>query len=187
MVNPGHPSKACSTCKIRKIKCDLARPTCGNCEKSKRICLGYQDHQKKKDTARRSGAREKEKTHSMILGPISKDYNVMKRVHSSADAAMFLENYLFTQSLGPGLQSPRLGGSLPGGFNITNFTLHTIRKCFSSLREQFQTKDTRSKLIEDYSLATTSVTRTVATPSYSLSLIGPIFFFALWEVGLESP
>ncbi|KAK0717883.1 hypothetical protein B0T26DRAFT_776982 [Lasiosphaeria miniovina] len=31
----------CLTCRKRRIKCDEAHPTCGNCKKSKRECLGY--------------------------------------------------------------------------------------------------------------------------------------------------
>ncbi|KAH8681396.1 hypothetical protein BX600DRAFT_505090 [Xylariales sp. PMI_506] len=31
----------CLTCRKRRIKCDEARPTCGNCIKSKRQCEGY--------------------------------------------------------------------------------------------------------------------------------------------------
>lgn len=41
MVNSGGPSRACGTCKKRKVKCDEARPICGRCIKSKRVCLGY--------------------------------------------------------------------------------------------------------------------------------------------------
>jgi hypothetical protein len=41
MVNSGHASKGCKTCKIRRIKCDEARPVCRKCTTSKRICLGY--------------------------------------------------------------------------------------------------------------------------------------------------
>ncbi|OAA72849.1 C6 zinc finger domain protein [Akanthomyces lecanii RCEF 1005] len=41
MVGVPGRSKACNTCLKRKIKCDLAKPFCGNCAKSKRICGGY--------------------------------------------------------------------------------------------------------------------------------------------------
>lgn len=41
MVNPGHPSRGCATCKLRRIKCDQAQPRCQKCESSKRLCLGY--------------------------------------------------------------------------------------------------------------------------------------------------
>jgi hypothetical protein len=41
MVNPGHPSNGCITCKKRRIKCDERRPTCEKCARSKITCLGY--------------------------------------------------------------------------------------------------------------------------------------------------
>lgn len=33
----------CLTCRKRRIKCDERKPTCFNCERSKKSCLGYQD------------------------------------------------------------------------------------------------------------------------------------------------
>jgi hypothetical protein len=42
MVNYGI-SRACLTCKARRIRCDEGRPTCEKCSKSKRTCLGYKD------------------------------------------------------------------------------------------------------------------------------------------------
>ncbi|OAA54662.1 C6 zinc finger domain protein [Cordyceps fumosorosea ARSEF 2679] len=41
MVGVPGRSKACNTCLKRKIRCDLAKPYCGNCSKSKRVCGGY--------------------------------------------------------------------------------------------------------------------------------------------------
>ncbi|KAJ3494684.1 hypothetical protein NLG97_g3920 [Lecanicillium saksenae] len=41
MVGVPGRSKACNTCLQRKIKCDLGKPICDNCTKSKRICGGY--------------------------------------------------------------------------------------------------------------------------------------------------
>lgn len=41
MVNHG-VSRACLTCKTRKIRCDEGRPTCKRCTNSRRTCLGYE-------------------------------------------------------------------------------------------------------------------------------------------------
>ncbi|WYZ35284.1 hypothetical protein EsH8_I_001560 [Colletotrichum jinshuiense] len=49
MRGPGGPKKeikrrtktGCLTCRKRRIKCDEAHPSCNNCKKSKRECLGY--------------------------------------------------------------------------------------------------------------------------------------------------
>ncbi|KAH8696321.1 hypothetical protein BGW36DRAFT_297609 [Talaromyces proteolyticus] len=37
------PSKGCSTCRTRKIKCDETRPACSQCLKAHYSCPGYQD------------------------------------------------------------------------------------------------------------------------------------------------
>ncbi|RSM10761.1 hypothetical protein CEP52_003407 [Fusarium oligoseptatum] len=41
MVNTGKPSRACATCKKRKIKCDLLSPACSQCIKSGWKCPGF--------------------------------------------------------------------------------------------------------------------------------------------------
>ncbi|ETN40476.1 uncharacterized protein HMPREF1541_04753 [Cyphellophora europaea CBS 101466] len=42
MVGVPGRSKACNTCKKRRIRCGLERPQCANCVKSNRLCAGYQ-------------------------------------------------------------------------------------------------------------------------------------------------
>ncbi|PSN67968.1 hypothetical protein BS50DRAFT_620404 [Corynespora cassiicola Philippines] len=42
MVGVPGRSKACSTCKLRRKKCDLQVPECGNCLKVQRECGGYE-------------------------------------------------------------------------------------------------------------------------------------------------
>ncbi|KAK1995120.1 hypothetical protein LX36DRAFT_726088 [Colletotrichum falcatum] len=41
MVYTGKPSSGCKLCRIRKVKCDEAKPFCMRCTKSKRHCPGY--------------------------------------------------------------------------------------------------------------------------------------------------
>lgn len=38
----------CLTCRKRRIKCDERKPYCFNCERSKKICLGYENLSRKK-------------------------------------------------------------------------------------------------------------------------------------------
>ncbi|CUM51796.1 unnamed protein product [Debaryomyces tyrocola] len=33
----------CLTCRKRRIKCDERKPYCFNCERSKKVCLGYEN------------------------------------------------------------------------------------------------------------------------------------------------
>ncbi|KAF2806210.1 uncharacterized protein BDZ99DRAFT_573794 [Mytilinidion resinicola] len=39
----GLPSKACSPCRGRRIKCDLSTPACSQCVRSHRTCFGYRN------------------------------------------------------------------------------------------------------------------------------------------------
>ncbi|PNY28440.1 Uncharacterized protein TCAP_01636 [Tolypocladium capitatum] len=43
MVYCGKPSKGCSSCRERKIRCDQRMPTCGQCEKRQQECPGYRN------------------------------------------------------------------------------------------------------------------------------------------------
>ncbi|KAK3391753.1 hypothetical protein B0T20DRAFT_64394 [Sordaria brevicollis] len=43
MVFCGKPSKGCSVCRKRKIRCDQKQPGCGQCQKRKEECPGYRN------------------------------------------------------------------------------------------------------------------------------------------------
>ncbi|KAF3769982.1 hypothetical protein M406DRAFT_348983 [Cryphonectria parasitica EP155] len=43
MVYCGKPSKGCSNCRERKIRCDQREPGCGQCEKRQQTCPGYRN------------------------------------------------------------------------------------------------------------------------------------------------
>ncbi|KAK4196147.1 hypothetical protein QBC40DRAFT_11744 [Triangularia verruculosa] len=43
MVYCGKPSKGCSNCRERKIRCDQREPGCGQCEKRHQTCPGYRN------------------------------------------------------------------------------------------------------------------------------------------------
>ncbi|KLU89042.1 hypothetical protein, variant [Magnaporthiopsis poae ATCC 64411] len=43
MVYCGKPSKGCSNCRERKIRCDQREPACGQCEKRQAECPGYRN------------------------------------------------------------------------------------------------------------------------------------------------
>ncbi|KAL2134276.1 hypothetical protein VTI74DRAFT_643 [Chaetomium olivicolor] len=43
MVYCGKPSKGCSNCRERKIRCDQKEPGCGQCEKRQQKCPGYRN------------------------------------------------------------------------------------------------------------------------------------------------
>ncbi|KAH7359390.1 hypothetical protein B0T11DRAFT_286256 [Plectosphaerella cucumerina] len=43
MVNTGRPSRGCTSCKERKVKCDEQKPSCSRCIRLKITCAGYAD------------------------------------------------------------------------------------------------------------------------------------------------
>ncbi|CAG9941923.1 unnamed protein product [Clonostachys rosea f. rosea IK726] len=43
MVYCGKPSKGCSNCRERKVRCDQREPECGQCEKREQKCPGYRN------------------------------------------------------------------------------------------------------------------------------------------------
>ncbi|KAL2042764.1 hypothetical protein N7G274_004523 [Stereocaulon virgatum] len=43
MVYCGVPSKGCGSCRAKRTKCDQAVPSCGQCRRARRVCLGYRD------------------------------------------------------------------------------------------------------------------------------------------------
>ncbi|KAF3399711.1 hypothetical protein DPV78_006672 [Talaromyces pinophilus] len=43
MPNVGRPSRDCYACRKRRIKCDLLRPECTQCQRKSQSCPGYRD------------------------------------------------------------------------------------------------------------------------------------------------
>ncbi|CAG8977167.1 hypothetical protein HYALB_00003388 [Hymenoscyphus albidus] len=43
MVYGGKLSKDCEPCRVRRAKCDLVQPVCGQCSRASRACHGYRD------------------------------------------------------------------------------------------------------------------------------------------------
>ncbi|KAH7367099.1 hypothetical protein B0T11DRAFT_50364 [Plectosphaerella cucumerina] len=73
MPNTGKPSRDCHLCRQRRVKCDLARPSCQRCIKYGKPCPGYRDEQDlvfrhaapaalKKSRGARQAARSRETT-----------------------------------------------------------------------------------------------------------------------------
>lgn len=77
----------CLTCRKRRIKCDERKPHCYNCERSKKICLGYEDLtkiKKKRDKGKdEERGDEKESTDELkeSMNNESKDVGVKEEHH----------------------------------------------------------------------------------------------------------
>ncbi|KAK1764545.1 hypothetical protein QBC33DRAFT_188415 [Phialemonium atrogriseum] len=66
MVNHG-PSRGCSTCRKRRVKCDEDRPSCRECLRLRRVCGGYESEKKT------GGIRFKDQgTGARLLSPTSR-------------------------------------------------------------------------------------------------------------------
>ncbi|KHO00858.1 Zn(2)-C6 fungal-type DNA-binding domain protein [Metarhizium album ARSEF 1941] len=80
MVYCGKPSKGCSNCRERKIRCDQRTPTCGQCEKRQQQCPGYRNivdlmfrdeshHVIERATATRRRSKQAGRADAVILNP----------------------------------------------------------------------------------------------------------------------
>ncbi|PTB40313.1 hypothetical protein M441DRAFT_430732 [Trichoderma asperellum CBS 433.97] len=198
MVNPGHASKGCTTCKLRRIRCDYGRPFCLHCIKSKRICLAY--NVRKKQTMM---------SHENI------DYdNVAPNIHPPAATSQLTVSYPLSRPnhlrANYGASQSNIGFypyrlvSTYGGKGIHRLVwddcdnesvagrehlamaiwsiLETLNKSFHSLRRPIQTIEARKDLLKKYGSATRQLREALTLwPSSSVLLI-PIFHFSLYEM-----
>ncbi|KAM0179922.1 hypothetical protein ACHAPC_007905 [Botrytis cinerea] len=101
MVYCGKPSRGCQMCRTRRIKCDETKPTCNQCQKSRRQCPGYKDdfdlvfRNETKATerrARRSLKNKRGSNNNTQIGPVnrsdaSRKFSIMSN-SSSSDAEL---------------------------------------------------------------------------------------------------
>ncbi|KAA8908435.1 hypothetical protein TRICI_004773, partial [Trichomonascus ciferrii] len=88
----------CLTCRKRRIKCDEKHPTCSNCDKSKRICLGYDPIFRitaDRRRTRKQGVVKRPTTPTPTPTPVSAappSRNNRMKINSLLDAAAVLDN-----------------------------------------------------------------------------------------------
>lgn len=182
MVNPGHRSKACLTCKRRRIKCDERRPNCLKCEVSKRACLGYRDHSVFK--AHRFNSTP-EMNNMALQPPTSSDCsktavrsdNIGREALSAAcqfgTDQMFIDllrsiGIKFTENLMPAIQA----------------ILEVVKAGLQSLQAQYLTFEAHRNMQQKYQLAMRELR--VILPSGTNSQISwvPPYLFAFYEVSM---
>lgn len=196
MVNPGHASKGCTTCKLRRIRCDYGRPFCLRCTKSKRICLGY--NFQAKTSHRNIGC----KNVALMIHPSATTCQLTGS-RSLPSISQFKQDYSATQSY---IDCFRYSvASDCGGINVSrlvwdNFDivpradrehlgmmmwamLETLSNAFYSLRQSIQTMEARKDLIQRYGSATRQLRKALTTWPCSSALLIPVFHFSLYEVG----
>jgi hypothetical protein len=182
MVNPGHPSKGCMTCQVRKIQCDFARPVCRHCTKSGRVCLGYSERKTRISTRHMTDQRS--------LSSYSSDNpgapDVQRKIETSINAVSLLQN-LLTGTNGSNSHEPEWRYSFDamatrGSNNVAIFAIRTIRRCLYSLRQAEQSFRDRRALFAAYSTTTSELRATLTVSPYSSALASAVFLFSLYEV-----
>ena len=186
MVNTGHPSNGCGTCKIRRIKCDEIEPICMNCARSKRVCLGYKTQNVARQQPRAMSERaSRHRSESGISLRCARTNGVnlgQKRLPSTSnsgaqdaaiDQQLYLRVFLDVSQLVPARHFLN---------QATSSTLNAAEAGFQSLQESSQSLEARKQLHEKYQLAMRKLRSSLFSPPYSIPTLLPIYLFALYEV-----
>jgi Fungal Zn(2)-Cys(6) binuclear cluster domain len=190
MVNPGHPSNGCATCRFRRIKCDEAYPTCLKCVKSRRVCLGYDSQ--KRDDLRVIGL----STQGQLSASISQS-NLWPRQRELVDhnnwvqtpnntANQFTHAFFVVTGEPPispaQFESIQLSFDGKGPSQVVTYALETIQAGFQLLWKPEQTHKVRRKQHEEYRKALLELRLSLISSPTSNMLFAPTFLFALYEV-----
>jgi hypothetical protein len=181
MVYPGHVSQGCMTCKLRKIRCDLARPACRHCTKSRRVCLGYGERLEAtgRPTIGPGGVGQRGASSYATNTLVGDD---SRHIEASAAAISLLENLFSFDTTQVGSDTSNTGTS-----HVAVSALNTIRKCIYFLRQPEQSRSDRAALLAEYG-RTTSELRAALTglssssPPHTLGLACAAFLFSIYEV-----
>lgn len=196
MVNPGHASKGCTTCKLRRIRCDYGRPFCLRCTKSKRICLGYNDQ------ATTSHKKTGCKNVALAIHPsaatcqLSGSRPLSNLSHFRADygaTQSYIDHFCYSMvSNHCGIIVSQLVWANQGrepradrehlGMVVWSL-LETLKQAFYSLRQSVQTMKARKDLLQKYGSATRQLREALTAWPGSPALLIPVFHFSLYEVG----
>jgi hypothetical protein len=161
MVNHG-ARKGCMTCKLRKIHCGLELPSCRQCMKSGRVCLGYADRQSPShhsssppDGDSQSGQTEELITIASLLADLLRGAN--------------------TEPYEPDEQATQSS-------NVASSAIITIKKCLYALHQTEQSFQDRRALIAEYSATTSKLRAALMCSPVSPSLACAAFLFSTYEV-----
>jgi hypothetical protein len=174
MVNPGHPSKGCRTCKMRRIKCDEAQPICRKCTTSNRICLGYNEPP---SATKQKFPLSTEHIQDVAIFQSKGNFRrLAARPSSSKDDS---HHDLPTSTNDPQQRIPSTRSSPLEAVNSA------IDACFKSLQNDIaQTVQQRKDLHGKYQLAIQNLRSTILSTSSSPSANSTLaaYYFALYEV-----
>jgi hypothetical protein len=180
MVNPGHPSNGCATCKLRRVKCDQAWPQCRRCTKGKRICTGYRE-----DLGNLSKFKEQTKGRSLPcchrFASNTTSLLLTSRADTMTDACDNHPKEAIYQSAG-GHADVDLDTDRPYvGLSIISI----VQTCFEGLTNPALTLETRRLMLQNYQIAIKLLRSALAAHATDRSLAAPIRALALYEVRCE--
>lgn len=172
MVNPGHPSRGCWTCRTRKIKCDESNPICARCVKARRVCLSYSN-------SRQSTYQPEAETHILGYDHITIMTKKTNMAVAPIEKALFLTNDAFY------FAKLDLLEKLPTLWNsdqLVALTAEVTTLGFQSLNSPSQNTISRNSLLQKYGLAMHQLRKTLLSRPNGSILFIPILLFSLFEV-----
>ena len=188
MVNPGHHSGACISCKARRIKCDEGRPSCSRCVQSKRVCLGYPAKQLcKAELVKRDPPSDSHRTLSVPLFYLHHEPGKhTARLRISNAMTHFMKQFVFSserRTISPGY----LGGlksvlSQQTSDRALISVFDAISTGFASLHELVQTNEARRVSRYKYIGAMSDLREALSSYSAAKFLPTVVLLFALYEV-----
>jgi hypothetical protein len=167
MVNPGHPSRGCGTCRTRRIKCDEAYPACSRCTKSKRVCLGYSIPKQSIVRSRHQLRPQESSHHSNLMNNSYGERGALHRVSSTCPGDLgFLGRLPILWSLD----------------QVAALTMETTAEGLQSLQSPSQSMQLRSSMHLKYGLAIHQLRKSLLAHQYAQVLFVPALLFSFYEV-----
>lgn len=172
MVNPGHPSESCATCRFRRIGCDATRPTCLKCATSKRVCLGY-NSQGQGSLQPVSRVRQRQLT--IYKGSTWNSVNGLPVGSFAVVTGNSALGALFINLIGTTRADNNSGCAV-------QCAIEAMEAGFQSLQEPAQTVEARRALHQKYQSAMSELRDSFSSSSYLQTSYIPAYMFALYEV-----
>ena len=186
MVNPGHPSNACGTCKARRIKCDEARPYCRKCISSKRTCLAYHSRSLPSQDHSHIAQRRQRPDRRLITTALWSQNTLSSPYINDGVTLRFAENFILIAQdpYSPGGFLGGLGTALyrPNKYDTLRVTLRVFAGSYYSLSQSYQTREERRSFLHGYQTAICGTRCALSSPRRSGTLVMTLYLLALFEV-----
>jgi hypothetical protein len=174
MVNPGHSSRGCWTCRIKKVKCDEAYPICSKCVKAKRVCLGYTPPKQSRPQSEVQVRMRGDAFHTSITYRPHVEHSALKRFTSSM-STKGATNAGGVEFL----------GRMPMQWStdqVATLTMEVITEGFQSLQSPSQSVQSRTAIHRKYGLALHQLRKALLLRENVQVLFVPVLLFSFYEV-----